>query len=302
MQRLFFYVVVAAVLGALGLGVFQAIATNWDSITSLGKEEEDPYITRYWVQSEQRFWDEVNQSASKLSEQRRLYRDERKTPNWDTLIYESRNLQVKAGYCIDGEPPRSYSGYVKAKKQWCPELNKYAAMIEQAALAKSADWFNSVMPAFLGTMRTAPVLTPSGKPETDRDSNPACDKSVDAERWLDGQYDLAIDLVKAATTVISDTATVAGSGSTQKDWDQALLHVRDVQTILDRNTGKPPCQYVELDRQMKAWREEVRTATKGVEQAILAKSPNRVLTAWPALASAVYNAPDFLTSGVSPTR
>jgi hypothetical protein len=166
MKRLLSYVVVAAVLGALGVGVVRVIATNWDSLPFLGEKDDEPIPTYVWLDFEQSFWEQINESVAKLTEQHRLYRDERKTPNWDTLIHESRALQVKTDNCDEDTAPRSYSGYVKAKKQWCPELNKYAAMIEQAALAKSADWFTSTMPALLGTMRTAPALTPSGKPET----------------------------------------------------------------------------------------------------------------------------------------
>jgi hypothetical protein len=165
-NRLLSYLVVAVVLGAIGLGVVRAIATNWDSLTSIANEEEEPIPTYVWLDLERSFWTQINESTAKLAEQHRLYRDEKKTPNWDTIIHEARVLQVKTENCDEETAARSYSGYVKAKKQWCPDVNKYAAIIEQAALAKSAEWFKSTMPALLGTMRTAPALTASGKPET----------------------------------------------------------------------------------------------------------------------------------------
>jgi len=166
MNRLLAYSVVAVVFGALGLGVVRVIATNWDSLPFLGGKHDEPIPTSVWLDFEQSFWEQINESVAKLAEQHRLYRDERRMPNWDTLIHESRVLQVKTENCDEDTAPRSYSGYVKAKKQWCSEVTKYAAIIEEAALAKSAEWVKSTMPALLGTMRTAPALTPSGKPET----------------------------------------------------------------------------------------------------------------------------------------
>jgi hypothetical protein len=123
-------------------------------------------------------------------------------------------------------------------------------------------------------------------------SEPACDTAADASRWLDRQRDLRGDIEDSARVIRAEYDSYRKGGKIP-DWDQVLYHVRKIQVILERDTGKPPCQHVEFAEAMMAWREQVRTATPGVEQSAMSRSAERFLGAWPALAYAVDSAPDF---------
>jgi hypothetical protein len=123
-------------------------------------------------------------------------------------------------------------------------------------------------------------------------SEPSCDKSTDASRWLDRQRDLRGDIEDSARVIRVEYAAYRKGGKIP-DWDQVLYHVRKIQVILERDTGKPPCQHVEFAKAMTAWREQVSAATPGVEQSAMSRSAERFLGAWPVLAYAVDSAPDF---------